>query len=126
MQTTILIGLFFCHFLGDFSPLSTPWMIHAKQFGKPLLPILAHASIHGTLMFIFLLIFGIGYETSFQLLIMQVSSHFFIDVLKGRINGWFPKVQSPINKEHWILFGLDQYLHALVIIKMSVYCQGNV
>jgi len=51
----------------------------------------------------------------------QLITHFLIDVWKGRMNGWFPTLQSPANKWHWIVFGFDQFLHALVIIGMSVY-----
>ncbi len=51
-----------------------------------------------------------------NLICFEFWSHFLIDVLKGRLNGWFPSLQSPANKIHWIVFGADQFAHALVII----------
>jgi hypothetical protein len=30
-----------------------------------------------------------------------------------------PPLQSPTNKWHWVVFGADQYLHAIVIILMA-------
>ena len=41
----LLIG----HFLGDFTPLSTPSMLRAKAVGTPLGPIGAHAAVHAGL-----------------------------------------------------------------------------
>ena len=32
-QTQILIGLFICHFLADYTHLSTAWMLNAKRLG---------------------------------------------------------------------------------------------
>ena len=121
METKLLLALFFCHFLADYTHLSTAWMLIAKRLGKPLLPILAHAMIHSVLMGIVLFIYGVTRETYGILMLLQISSHFLIDVWKGRMNGWFPKLQSPANKWHWIVFGFDQYLHAVIIIIMVNY-----
>ncbi len=121
MQTQILIGLFFCHFLADYAHLSTNWMLSAKRLGKPLLPIFCHALVHATLM-VTVLLFFIPYDIRLSLLFLfQLITHWLIDILKGRMNGWFPALQSPASKWHWVIFGADQYLHALVIILMSIY-----
>lgn len=114
----LLLALFFCHFLADYTHLSTNWMLSAKRLGKPLLPILCHASAHGVLMSIPLFIYlGWGPQAT-TLVLFQTTSHFIIDVWKGRMNGWFPSLQNPANKWHWVVFGFDQFLHALVIILM--------
>jgi hypothetical protein len=116
MQTKILVGLFFCHLLADFTPMSTEWMLHAKKLGKPLLPILIHALVHAVLMGLFLYLMGVS---NYLILAgMQWGAHFIIDIWKGRMNGWFPALQTTTNKWFWILFGVDQYFHALVIIFM--------
>lgn len=121
MQTQILIGLFICHFLADYTHLSTAWMLNAKQLGKPFIPIFIHAAMHTMLMSLVLGWF-IGFTNDWAyLVIFQWVTHFLIDVWKGRMNGWFPSLQSPANKWHWIVFGFDQLLHALVIIGMSLY-----
>ena len=119
VQTKILIGLFICHFLADYTHLSTNWMLNAKRLGKPLTPIFAHAMVHTILMGIFLWSFGIS--NTILLMVCQLTTHFLIDVWKGRINSCFPTLQSPANKWHWVVFGFDQLLHALVIILMPLY-----
>ena len=117
-QTTLLLALFLCHFLADYTQLSTAWMLNAKRLGKPFFPILMHAYMHALLMFIALLIFVKDVNICAWLMLFQWVTHFIIDVWKGRMNGWFPALQSPANKWHWIVFGFDQYLHAVVIIIM--------
>ena len=100
---------------GDFTHLSTAWMLKAKRFGKPLFPILAHAGVH-TLLF-FIAIFALhGFDKAIIAAATQLSTHFAIDVLKGRMNGWFPKLQSIENKLYWLVLGADQMLHQIVII----------
>ena len=121
MQTQILIGLFFCHLLGDYTHLSTAWMLDAKRFGKPLYPIFCHAEVHAILMGAFIKILGFSWEMSITLFAFQLATHFLIDVWKGRMNDWFPSLQNPANKCHWVMFGVDQFLHAFVIILMSIY-----
>lgn len=118
MNTQILILLFTCHFLADYTHLSTAWMLNAKKLGKPFYPILAHASVHGLLMFFVLSYFGVPMLLTITLTLAQIVSHACIDLLKGRANGWFPILQNNSNKWHWVVFGLDQLLHTLVIIKM--------
>jgi hypothetical protein len=119
MKTTLLILLFVCHFLADYTHLSTKWMLDAKRFGKPLYPIFMHAFIHAGLMLVVLALgFGITGGLLLEVYALQLFSHFLIDVLKGRMNGWFPSLQSPANKWHWVVFGADQLLHAIVIILM--------
>lgn len=121
MQAQILIGLFICHFLADYTHLSTDWVLKAKRLGKPLFPIFIHAATHALLMSLVLGWF-IGITNDWACLVLfQWISHFLIDVWKGRMSGWFPSLQSPANKWHWVVFGLDQLLHALVIIGMSTY-----
>lgn len=114
----LLIGLFFCHFLADFTWLSTTWMLTAKSLGKPLLPIFAHAAVHATLMGLLLVFGNLNLALWCNLVVFQLLSHFLIDLWKGRMNGWFPQLKSPANKWHWIIFGFDQFLHATVICLM--------
>lgn len=122
MQTVVLIGLFFCHLLADFTHLSTNWMLNAKRLGKPLHPIFVHALVHAILMILMLLIiFRFSLTVLIPIFIFQLLTHFIIDVTKGRLNGFFPNLLSPSNKWHWVLFGVDQYLHSFVIIIMSFY-----
>jgi hypothetical protein len=115
-NTLLLIGLFFCHFLADFTHLAPLWMQKAKRIGYPYLPIFAHAAVHATLMGAFLVYAGA--ENSIELAIYQLLAHFAIDVWKGKMNVWFPSLQSQTNIWHWVTFGFDQFLHAIVIVLM--------
>jgi len=121
MQTKVLIGLLICHWLADYTWLSNSWMLNAKRFGKPLLPILAHAMVHTVLMWLFLSLFFGFTKTVMAAAFFQLITHFLIDVWKGRMNGWFPVLQSPDNKFHWVVFGFDQLLHGIVIGLMAAY-----
>ena len=78
MQTKILIGLFICHFLADYTHLSNDWMLNAKKLGKPLIPILTHAMVNALLMGIFLGCLGIS--NTISLMGFQLITHFLIDV----------------------------------------------
>jgi hypothetical protein len=130
----LLLSLFFCHFLADFTHLSTKWMLDAKRLGKPLFPILCHALVHATLMGIVIHIylwqtnrinpFAFEFDINDKLFLFQWTTHFLIDVWKGRMNGWFPLLQDQSNKWHWVVFGFDQFLHITVIVIM-VYWVNN-
>lgn len=123
MKIELLIGLFICHFLADYTHLSTAWMLNAKRLGKPLFPILVHASVHGLLMFLVMNFLGVHILLCLILGLLQIASHACIDLLKGKMNGWFPLLQDNSNKWHWVVFGLDQTLHYTVIAIMAYYAQ---
>ncbi len=106
-----------CHFLADFTSLSTPWMLAAKRYGKPLPPIAAHAAVHAGLMFFVLLSFT-DVLMALELGAIQWISHFLIDTWKGRMSGWFPVLQDSNRREYWVLMGFDQLLHHLTILGM--------
>lgn len=117
---TTLILLNVCHWAADYTHLSTPWMLNAKRLGKPLFPILAHAGVHTLLFFLAVLALH-DVEKALIAAAIQLPTHFLIDVWKGRMNGWFPAIQSPANKFHWYMFGVDQFLHQLVIIVITYF-----
>ena len=115
-MVTLLILLNICHWLADYTWLSTSWMLNAKRYGRPLVPILTHAAVHSVLMAICVGFYTNSFKLSLLAFSIQLVSHFVIDVWKGKMNVWFPIVQSPTNKLHWVLFGLDQLLHQIIII----------
>lgn len=124
-QALILTSLLlFCHYLADYTALSMPEMLAAKRLGKPLNPIADHAYIHTVLMMLvmwfFILCVGEAYQIRRVMMAsgLQFLTHFIIDVLKGRTNVWFPSVTDPTKVKHWVIFGLDQLLHQVVILIM--------
>ncbi len=110
-----LIVLNICHWMGDYTHLSTSWMLSAKRFGKPYFPILVHALVHSLLFFLAIWVLH-DFEKALLAASIQLPTHFLIDVMKGKLNVWFPKLQEITNKYHWWVFGIDQMLHHLVII----------
>jgi hypothetical protein len=120
----LIFLLMFCHWLADFTHLSTPWMLRAKAIGKPLFPIFIHACVHGTLMCIVLLFFT-PIKTVFILTAFQIATHFCIDVLKGKLNVWFPPLADAKNSYHWWVFGLDQMAHQSVIVLMVMFASAS-
>ncbi len=114
----MLIALNACHFLADFTHLSTNWMLNAKKLGTPLLPILAHAGVHTILFFVAVLYFH-GLDKAILAAEIELPTHFWIDVFKGKMNAWFPSLQNQANKFHWWMFGFDQFLHQIVNISIS-------
>jgi hypothetical protein len=120
MTILLIFLLLLAHLIGDFSPLSTPWMLRAKHTGQPLLPILAHASVHGALMMLVLIFFA-NIKTVLLLVAFEIGTHFIIDVVKGKMNIWFPKLKEPSNYLHWSVFGIDQLLHQTVILLIVTF-----
>lgn len=111
--------LMVCHMIGDYSHLSTDNMLAAKKNGYPLAPIAAHAAVHGALMAPF-----IGYCSSnvilfLSLIIIEIGTHYAIDVTKGWLNVLFPSLANPANRMHWHVFGIDQLLHTLVVLLIA-------
>ena len=120
----LLALLFVCHYLADYTPLSRPCMLVAKRLGRPVMPIVLHAAVHAWLMLLVLAVFdgfgwiAIHHDTIALLFLFQLVSHSLIDLLKGRLNGWFPSLADPRSPAHWCVFGADQLAHALVILLM--------
>ncbi|MBR4367141.1 MAG: DUF3307 domain-containing protein, partial [Bacteroidaceae bacterium] len=46
----------------------------------------------------------------------ELFSHFIIDTLKAKFSVKYPRLADPHQKSYWILYGLDQLLHQLVVI----------
>lgn len=92
-------------------------MLDAKATGSPWFPIFVHACVHGTLMALVLYFFTEA-VVLLQLVLFQISTHFMIDALKGKMNIWFPKINDPTQQLYWVVFGLDQLMHHLVILAM--------
>lgn len=75
-QSIILLVLFFCHWLADYAPLSRPYMLEAKRFGKPLMPVFEHAGTHMLLMLACMFFFTDKPSLIVSLAIFQLITHF--------------------------------------------------
>lgn len=115
-MTTLTILFLLAHWACDFTQLSRPYMLQAKKFGTPLMPIFHHALLHGLSMGI--ITFFAFFNPISALLVFSLITivHFAIDTAKGRVNALIPITQNPTNVYHWWVFGFDQFLHILTII----------
>lgn len=117
MNTYLLFALFICHFLADFA-FTRQRMLIAKSKGWPPLPIMEHAAVHAVLMSICFFIFGIAWKTIAILFLVEWVTHYVIDSTKGFFSRWIPAVGNSEKSAFWIAYGIDQILHAAVILAM--------
>lgn len=111
----LLISLLLCHYLGDYQ-LTNRRMLSAKADGQRLFPILEHAGVHAILMLLVLFAFGVPWQTTLLCFLIELSTHFAIDVSKGKITKHYPNLADMHCKPHWQLYGLDQLLHTLFVL----------
>ena len=122
--TLLLISLLVCHYLADFC-LTTPKMIRAKADGRDLWPIMLHAAIHAGLMAICLLLWSISWKAVLLAIAVEWITHFLIDLAKARLSIRFLILTDQQQKPYWMLYGLDQLLHQLVIVGIWYNCCMN-
>ena len=119
----LLIALLVCHYLADFC-LTLPIMIRAKANGKQLWPIVLHSMVHAVLMGLCLLLFGVSVLTTLYLMVAEAMSHFIIDLSKARLSTHVPRLADATGKPYWMLYGLDQLLHQMVVVGIWAYAVG--
>ena len=120
----LLIALLVCHYLADFC-LTLPSMIRAKADGRRVGPILGHAAVHAVLMGLCLLVYGVSWRMLLILMGVELVSHFLIDTGKGRLSVRYPLLTDQGKKPYWMIYGLDQLLHQLVVVGIWwSACQG--
>lgn len=122
--TLLLIFLLVCHYLADFC-FTTPKMIRAKADGRDPWPIMLHAAIHAGLMTICLLLWAISWKAVLLAMAVEGGTHFLIDWTKALLSARFPRLADQRQKPYWILYGLDQLLHQMVIVGVWYYCYMN-
>jgi hypothetical protein len=61
-------------------------------------------------------LFFTNIKTALLVFAIETVTHSLIDILKGRINKWFPVVEDQTKALHWAVMGADQLLHQTVLI----------
>lgn len=113
----LLITLFLVHFLGDFTPLSTPRMQEAKATGKPVGPILLHGLVHAILVGLAVVaVVRPGGSVVTAAVGIEFVTHFGIDWGRGLLAGRSSTLSDPKNQSFWTILGSDQLAHGLVLI----------
>ena len=114
---TLYILYQIAHYLGDYTHLSTDYMLKAKQevnvYGIGL-----HALVHGVLFGLIALVYSQSLITGLIVFILQSILHWDIDTLKSLTNADFPVTKDSTKRPYWYIFGLDQLAHQLVILIM--------
>ena len=111
----LLIGLLLCHYVADFC-LTWPALIRSKADGRNIRPILMHAGVHAVLMGGCLLVYGVSARQLLILTLFELITHFLVDTAKAQVSVRFPLLADVKQKAYWMLFGLDQLLHQLVVV----------
>ncbi len=111
----LFIALFISHYLADFC-LTWAALIQSKADGQSIRPILMHAGVHAVLMGGCLLVYGVGARQLLILTLFELITHFLIDTVKAHVSVRFPLLADIKQKAYWVLFGLDQLLHQLVVV----------
>lgn len=116
-----LLALFFVgHFLGDFTPLSTPRMQEAKSTGGPFRYIAAHAAVHAGLVAVAVaMVAGLSVPLLATAGALEFVTHTAIDAGRARIVAAVPRLGDPQARGFWGLLGLDQMAHGLVLIAIA-------
>ena len=110
-----LLSLLICHYLGDFC-FTSPGMIKAKADGKSPWPILLHSCIHAALVGLCLVCWQVSWKLILLMMLVEVVSHFLIDLGKGLISGHSQVLSDPKKKAYWMLYGFDQLLHLSILL----------
>lgn len=124
MPYLLLILLIVCHFVADYC-LTTRQMLEAKASGKRVHYIALHAGVHAVLMSGVLLACGTSLQLVALLFAIEFASHFIIDYAKGLVGRCFPVCADVQKKAFWVVYGLDQLLHLLVIVAMLWLSTGQ-
>jgi hypothetical protein len=116
----LLVLLFAAHFVGDFTPLSTPRMHQAKAVGTPLGPIAAHAAVHAILVGTAVLVAARPAVALVALAAgIAFATHLAIDWARGRLGAGRPALFIPDSQAFWSALGLDQLAHGMVLIGIA-------
>lgn len=116
----LLAFLLLGHFLGDFTPLSTPRMLEAKANGGPIAPIAAHAAVHAVLTGIAVLAIARPAPGLVATAVgIQFLTHLALDGGRAWIGVRRPALNDPATNAFWTALGLDQLSHALVLVGIT-------
>ena len=116
----LLAGFLFAHYLGDFTPLSTPDMLAAKAKARPMWLIAAHALVHTVLVALIILIVVFpSWSILFLAAVIEFVTHFAIDAGRAKFSQRLPELNNPGRNSFWYTRGLDQFAHAAVLIFLA-------
>ena len=116
----LLLGLFFGHFLGDFTHLATARMHNAKANGGPLFDIAGHAAVHGILVgLVVALLAAPAWTIILGAVVIELVTHFGLDAARARLGRRYSALNDPRGRTFWYVLGFDQFAHGLVLVALA-------
>jgi hypothetical protein len=106
------------HFLADY-PLQRPYMLRKLNADGWVLPLMAHAGVHGAFTFAVSLFF-VPAGLALALALADAHAHFLIDRLKANAS----RGLSPAQPAFWCWLGADQMAHHLTHYSI-IFCLLN-
>jgi len=109
----LLLWIMFFHWIADFVAQSD-WM--AKNKSKSVWPLFCHCAVYGIVMFLGLLLVGVGLSLIpvFLWVVFNAAAHFLIDGVTSRVNSWLWEKKDVHN--FFVSIGFDQYIHFLFLV----------
>lgn len=119
--TLLLAALFVAHFLGDFTPLSGRSLGGAEEVaGLRLSYLVAHGGVHAALVAAAtLLAASPGLATASTAGLAVGVTHAGVDAARSGIARRWPSAGCADEPLFWRVLGLDQLLHALVLVGVA-------
>ena len=112
MELFMIVGLMTKHVIADYF-MQYSWMIKDKgtygAFGG-----VAHASWHGILTGLVLVLFDQPLFFSIALGVLDSIIHYHVDYIKSNV--WKSKGYTPVDQMYWVTHGVDQFAHFLTYV----------
>ncbi len=121
-EAIILLSLLLvAHYLGDFTPLATRQMQEAKAGFRPPGLIVAHAAVHGGLVFAAVGLVRPAWPVVLTAGGIEFATHLGIDFVKMKLGTRFPRLRDPKDGPFWYFLGLDQLAHLLILVAIAAW-----
>lgn len=112
---TLLILLFLSHYIVDYTPIGNTIEVQDRPFYTLIVHSFIHAFVLGIILFSYNAIcVCIRFDFIISSILIQLSSHYLIDMWVGLMNRYYPKVETKTMQS--LILGVDQFLHSLVLI----------
>jgi hypothetical protein len=111
----LLIALFFSHYIVDYTTIGNTIEIQDKPFYTLIIHSFIHSIILGFILWLYSMMFAnIEFDLIICSMLIQLSSHYLIDMWVGLMNKYYPKVETKTMQS--LILGVDQFLHSVALI----------
>jgi hypothetical protein len=111
----LLISLFFSHYIVDYTPIGNAIEVQNNTYRTLIIHSLIHSFVLGIITIGYsYFIKNINSEIIIYSILIQLLSHYLIDLCVGIINKYYPKVETKTMQS--LILGVDQFLHSIALI----------